>query len=105
MTARAISIMLLIVAFLAGNATAEQFAKIDIFGATFARIPVDARGEAMGLATTVNPTGPTAFWWNPAPLPETDRVMVSYTIHEWPADLRWQPLAIRASRGNLTSCS
>ena len=83
-------------------AAAEQFAKVGTFGGAFARIPVDARGEAMGLATTVNPVGPTAFWWNPAPLPEGDRAAASYTIRDYAADLRWRPLAIRTSRGNLT---
>lgn len=81
---------------------AEQFARVGSYGGQFVRIPVDARGEAMGLATTVNPTGALAFWWNPAPLPESDRVVAAYTIRDWPADIHWQPLAVRASRGNLT---
>lgn len=81
---------------------AEQFATVGRFGGQFARIPVDARGEAMGLATTVNPTGAMAFWWNPAPLPESDRVVAAYTVRDWVADIRWRPLAVRASRGNLT---
>ena len=98
MPARLILIMLL-----ATTATGEQFAMIGTYGGRFASIPVDARGEAMGLATTVNPLGPTAFWWNPAPLPEPDRVMISYTIWDYPLDeIRWRPVAIRASRGNLT---
>ncbi len=102
MLSRLILFMIVIVTVLGGTASAEHFAKIGTFGGQFARIPVDARGEAMGLATTVNPIGPTAFWWNPAPLPETDRVMASYTIREYIADIRWRPLAVRASRGNLT---
>lgn len=81
---------------------AEQFVRVGTFGGQFARIPVDARGEAMGLATTVNPTGAMAFWWNPAPLPESDRVVVAYTIRDWVADLEWRPLAVRASHGNVS---
>jgi len=81
---------------------AEQFARVGNFGGDFARIPVDARGEAMGLATTVNPTGAMAFWWNPAPLPESDRVVAAYTIRDWPLDFRWRPFSLRASHGNVT---
>lgn len=103
MPARFILLMLLTLPLLTTTVSAEQFAKIGLNAGIFSRMPVDARGEAMGLATTVNPTGPTAFWWNPAPLPESDRVMVSYT--DWPHQLdslHWRPLAIRASRANLT---
>jgi len=103
MPARYILLALLALPMLTTTTLAEQFAKVGTFGGLFAKMPVDARGEAMGLATTVNPMGPTAFWWNPAPLPESDRVMVSYT--DWPLQydsMKWRPLAIRASRGNLT---
>jgi len=103
MPARFILLMLLTLPWLTTSVAAEQFARVVTIGGTFANMPVDARGEAMGLATTVNPTGPTAFWWNPAPLPESDRVMVSYT--DWPHimdSLKWRPMAIRASSGNLT---
>lgn len=86
-----------------GQAAAEQFARVGTFGGQFAEFPVDARGEGMGLATTVNPTGPSAFWWNPAPLPESGRVAVSYTHWEHPFDdIEWRPLAVRASWRNLT---
>ena len=96
-------LLLLLTALAAGPVAAEDFARVGNFGPVFAHLPVDARGEAMGLATTVDPSGPTAFWWNPAPLPESDRVMVSYTLYDHPLDLLdWRPLAIRASRGNLT---
>lgn len=99
---RAVVMVLMVMVSMASLAGAEQFAKVGSFGGQFARIPVDARGEAMGLATTVNPQGPLAFWWNPAPLPESDRVEVSYTIRDYAADLEWRPLAVRMSKGNLT---
>ena len=83
-------------------ARAEQFARIEN-QLPWTRFPVDARGEAMGLATTVDPRGATAFWWNPAPLPEGDRVDVSYTSWETHVDdIQWRPVAARASRGDLT---
>ena len=37
----------------AAAASAEQFAKVGTFGGSFARIPADARGEALGLANVV----------------------------------------------------
>lgn len=85
------------------GAVSEQFAKVDASGAAWSRFPVDARGEAMGLATTVNPTGPTAFWWNPAPLPDGRNVDLSYTVWEYPFDdIDWRPLAARVSCDNIT---
>lgn len=80
------------------------FAKVGPVIDPFASFAVDARGEAMGLATTVNPRGPGAFWWNPAPLPGGEEVAVSYTIWEYPQDwLQVRPLALRASHRNLTA--
>ena len=103
MPARLIVVLLLLRGFLASSVAAEQFAQVGSSVGQFARMPVDARGEAMGLATTVNPTGPTAFWWNPAPLPESSRVMASYTVWEHPVEgFHWRPFALRASWRNLT---
>ena len=91
-----------IVAATGVTAHAEDFARIEN-QLPWTRFPVDARGEAMGLATTVDPRGATAFWWNPAPLPEGDRLDVSYTSWETHVDdFQWRPLAVRASRDDLT---
>ncbi len=93
----------MLAAMLVVAAHAEEFARVGTFGPTWIRFPVDARGEAMGLATTVNPRGATAFWWNAAPLPDGDRFDVSYTVWEHVfSDLGWRPAAVRLSRDNLT---
>jgi hypothetical protein len=82
----------------------DQFARVGVYGALWTRIPVDARGDAMGLAAVVNPVGATAFWWNPAPLPEGNGFDVSYTFWEYlEPSIRWRPAAIRLSRNNLTA--
>jgi len=83
--------------------SAESFASLPVGNVPFIRFPVDARGEAMGLAATVDPRGATAFWWNPAPLPQGRRLDVSQTWWEHSEDfLHWRPAAVRASHGNLT---
>lgn len=96
-------VFILLFSITAAIAAAEDFASIGAYTGTTTRFPVDARGEAMGLATTVDPHGPTAFWWNPAPLPESNRVDASYTVWEFPDDsFDWRPLAVRASLDNIT---
>lgn len=98
-----IVLLFFLASLLAGTASSEEFARIGSTAGQISRFPVDARGEAMGLATTVHPTGPTAFWWNPAPLPESERVMASYTVWQHPVDeFKWRPFALRASWRNLT---
>jgi hypothetical protein len=85
-------------------AAAQTFEPITPRPAAFADTPVDARGEALGLATTVAPRGATAFWWNPAPLPEGPDLAASLTSWDFPIDdVSWRPLAARVTRGNLTA--
>jgi len=102
MLGRGLVMSVLIVA-LAGATNAEEFANVGSSGSTLLRFPADARGEAMGLATTVNPQGATASWWNPASLPAGRGLEVSFTTWDHPFDdLSWEPLALRVSLDHVT---
>lgn len=83
-------------------AQTEDFARIEDHLA-WTRFPVDARGEALARTAVVDPRGATAFWWNPAPLPDRDGIEASATSWDPPADmLTWRPLALRATRDDLS---
>ncbi len=85
-------------------AQAAQFQKIGDFGEyAHQRIPVDARGEALNLAAGVDPVGPTAHWWNPAPLLRDDALEASYTAYDFFVDgYHWRPFALRATWRNFS---
>ncbi len=104
MSTRLATLMFSGLLLLSTSPATAQFTSVGSDVGMFSRMPVDARGQAMGLATTVNPQGPTAFWWNPAPLPTGDDLAVSYSHAEYPfydlLDLR--AIAVRATWDRVT---
>jgi hypothetical protein len=99
MTRRMDVVMVLLL--LASTVLAEDFARIG--PQEFPTLAPDARGDAMGLATTVDPRGAAAFWWSPAPRPGPSALDVQFHLAEHPApDYDAQAGSARFSTERLT---
>jgi hypothetical protein len=65
----------------------EPFAKVGTYALQFLKIPVSARGVAMGNAFTALADDATATYWNPAGMVDVTRTSISLNHTWWPADI------------------
>ena len=65
----------------------EPFAKVGTYALQFLKIPVSARGVAMGNAFTALSDDATATYWNPAGMVDVTRTSISLNHTWWPADI------------------
>jgi len=65
----------------------EPFAKVGTYALQFLKIPVSARGVAMGNAFTAIANDANATYWNPAGMVDITRTSIALNHTWWPADI------------------
>jgi hypothetical protein len=82
---------LAIAATLAGSAVraAKEFEKVGTIGAQFLKLPVGARGVAMGWAFTSVADDASAVYWNPAGLARLESKSLAGNHTPWLADIQF----------------
>ncbi len=94
-TIRFLFVIALIAVFLiGGNVSAGEFAKVGTVGTQFLKIPVGARGAAMGHAFSSLSDDGTAMFWNPAGLMKIEKTTVSLERINWLADISYDAIMI-----------
>jgi hypothetical protein len=85
------ALCLAIAAALAGTAAqaAKEFEKVGTIGAQFLKLPVGARGVAMGWAFTSVADDASAIYWNPAGLARLDSKILAVNHTPWFADIQF----------------
>ncbi|MDZ7260742.1 MAG: PorV/PorQ family protein, partial [candidate division KSB1 bacterium] len=73
---------------------AQQMAKVGMVGAQFLKIPVGARGIAMGDAFNVIVDDATAVFWNPAGLNQIKNGSLFFSHTRWLADIKMEAGAL-----------
>ena len=61
---------------------------------TFLKIGIGARATGLGEAFVAVANDPTAIYWNPAGLASIQRQELAISHVEWPADIRFEHLAL-----------
>jgi long-subunit fatty acid transport protein len=87
--------ILLVVGLLmiSGLAAAEDFAKVGTVGSNFLKIPIGARGVAMGNAFAALSDDHTAMFWNPAGLVHAKKRTVMAERINWLADISYDAIS------------
>ena len=88
-----VALLLMVGLLLPTISAAEEFAKVGTVGAQFMKIPVGARGVAMGSAFSAISDDATAMFWNPAGLVFIDKTAVSVEQINWIADISYNSFA------------
>ncbi|MBZ0263828.1 PorV/PorQ family protein [bacterium] len=86
--------VLLVGMLLPGVLLAEEFAKVGTVGSQFLKIPVGARGAAMGHAFSSVSDDATAMFWNPAGLTKTDKTNVTLEQVNWIAEISYSAVGM-----------
>jgi Type IX secretion system protein PorV len=88
--------ILLVVGLLmvSGLATASEFAKVGTTGSEFLKMPIGARGVAMGNAFASLSDDHTAMFWNPAGLVNAKSKTVMAERVNWLADISYDAISI-----------
>lgn len=84
---RTLAVMALVALLPAQAMATEPFAKVGTYALPFLKIPVSARGVAMGGAFTALANDATATYWNPAGMVDITRTSISLNHTWWPADI------------------
>ncbi len=79
---------------ISGLAVADEFAKVGTTGADFLKMPVGARGVAMGNAFASLSDDHTAMFWNPAGLVNAKSKAVMAERINWLADISYDAICI-----------
>ncbi len=77
-----------------GIATAGEFAKVGTVGSQFLKIPVGARGTAMGNAFSTISDDISSPFWNPAGLVFAEGTQVMVERVEWLADMGYNAIVV-----------
>ncbi|MCB2199116.1 PorV/PorQ family protein [bacterium] len=93
--AHAVAILIAISFLFAGSAVqAQEFAKVGTVGTQFLKIPIGARGVAMGNAFSALSNDQTAMFWNPAGLVNTEGTGVMLEQINWLADISYNAVGV-----------
>ena len=102
--ARHVAILIAVSLLLAGSAVqAEEFAKVGTVGSQFLKIPVGARGVAMGNAFAALSNDHTAMFWNPAGLVNIKNTGIMLEQVNWLVDINYNAVAAATNLGSFWS--
>ena len=100
--AYAVAILIAVSFLFAGSAVqAEEFAKVGTVGTQFLKIPIGARGVAMGNAFSSLSNDGTAMFWNPAGMVNAKGTGVMLEKINWLADISYNAVGVSHSINNF----